>query len=125
MAATSIPALSSVSIAPRRLLPLSDKALIRGSIVSMILRVILSSMESFAVEPIRYRWCAKGHKEYPRAKRLLITAPTVAAQTVRDRGYGNGNFNVRPTNWSSQFPPAISLLAQTSGIKSSITHFPS
>ena len=63
---------------------------------------------AFAVESIRRWWTAAGHSEYPRARRLLITA---------DAGGSNG---YRTRAWKAE----LAALAVETGLEITCCHFP-
>ena len=63
---------------------------------------------AFAVESIRRWWTAAGHGDYPRARRLLITA---------DAGGSNG---YRTRAWKAE----LAALAVETGLEITCCHFP-
>ena len=63
---------------------------------------------AFAVESVRRWWTAAGHSEYPRARRLLITA---------DAGGSNG---YRTRAWKAE----LAALAVETGLEITCCHFP-
>jgi transposase len=63
---------------------------------------------AFAVESIRRWWTAAGHDDYPRARRLLITA---------DAGGSNG---YRARAWKAE----LAALAEQIGLAITVCHFP-